>query len=112
MRRCTASVGRADPRAQGARLQVRRNRSSNAIEASVSDSEAPIYLDFAATSAIRPPCVGEAVAEFLGSCGATPGRGGHRLAVEAGRMAQHCREAIARLLNIPGDPSRIAWMLN
>jgi cysteine desulfurase/selenocysteine lyase len=78
----------------------------------VSAPDTSVYLDFAATSALRPPVVGEAVAEFLGNCGATPGRSGHHLAVEAGRMALRCRMALARLLGISGDPGRIAWMLN
>ena len=46
-----------------------------------------VYLDFAATSALRPPEVTRAVVEFLEGCGATPGRGGHRRAIEAGRIA-------------------------
>jgi cysteine desulfurase / selenocysteine lyase len=70
------------------------------------------YLDWAATSAIRPLAVRQAVADFLDTIGATPGRGGHRLAVEAGRVALHCRQAIARILNIPGDTGRIAFMFN
>ena len=71
-----------------------------------------VYMDFAATSAIRPPEVGRAVAEFLEGCGATPGRGGHRLAVDAARTALRCRMALARLVAIPGDPGRISFMLN
>ena len=71
-----------------------------------------IYMDFAATSAKRPPEVAKAVAEYLEGCGASPGRGGHRLAVDAARTALRCRMALARLLNIPGDPGRIALMFN
>lgn len=71
-----------------------------------------VYLDFAATAAVRPPAVIRAVTEFLQAVGATPGRGGHRLAVEAGRTALHCRQLLARLLGIPGDAGRIAFMFN
>ncbi len=71
-----------------------------------------IYMDFAATSAIRPPEVTRAVTDFLGNCGATPGRGGHRLAIDAGRIALRCRMALAKLLDFPGDPGRVAFMLN
>ena len=39
------------------------------------------YLDFAATSAVRPPEVVRAVADFLTDCGASAGRGGHTAAV-------------------------------
>jgi cysteine desulfurase / selenocysteine lyase len=71
-----------------------------------------IYMDFAATSALRPPEVICAVSDFLGDCGATPGRGGHRLAIDAGRVALRCRMALAKLLDLPGDPGRVAFMLN
>ena len=70
------------------------------------------YMDYAATSAIRPPEVGTAVAEFLGGVGCTPGRGGHSGAVEAARLAFRCRRALARVMDLPGDPGRIAFMQN
>lgn len=70
------------------------------------------YMDYAATSAIRPPQVGEAVAEFLCGVGCTPGRGGHSGAVEAARLAFRCRRALARVMGLPGDPGRIAYMQN
>lgn len=71
-----------------------------------------VYLDFAATSAIRPRPVIQAVTDYLSDVGTTPGRGGHRLAAHAGRIALRCRQRLARLLGIPGDPGRIAFMLN
>lgn len=70
------------------------------------------YLDYAATAAVRPPQVAEAVYRFLTEVGATPGRGGHRLALEAGRVALQCRKGVARILGIPGDPGRIVFNLN
>ena len=70
------------------------------------------YLDFAATSAIRPPEVVRAVADFLGGAGCSPGRGGHSGAVEASRQAFRCRRALCRLLGLPGDPGRLAFMAN
>ena len=70
------------------------------------------YLDYAATSAVRPPEVVDAVAEFLRGVGCTPGRGGHSGAVEAARVAFQCRRAVSRVLGLPGDPGRIAFMLN
>lgn len=75
-------------------------------------TEPTAYLDHAATSAVRPAAVIDAVTDFLGNVGATAGRGGHRLSVEAGRVALRCRQALARLLALPGDPGRIAFMLN
>lgn len=70
------------------------------------------YLDHAATSAVRPRAVIDAVVSYLESIGATPGRGGHRLAIEAGRIALRCRQQIAGLLNIPGDIGRITFTAN
>lgn len=66
--------------------------------------EGLVYLDYAATSAVRPEAVVEAVAAYLRDVGATPGRGGHRLAVAAGRVVLHCRLALAELFALPGDP--------
>lgn len=70
------------------------------------------YLDFAATSALRPPAVTRAVVRFLEECGATPGRGAHALALEAGREALRCRRAVQRLLGLPGEPGRVAFTHN
>ncbi|HEX2168096.1 MAG TPA: aminotransferase class V-fold PLP-dependent enzyme [Longimicrobiales bacterium] len=70
------------------------------------------YLDHAATSALRPRAVIDAVTAYLQSVGATPGRGGHRLAIEAGRIALNCRQSVASLLNIPGDAGRITFTAN
>ena len=67
------------------------------------------YLDFAATSALRPPAVAEAVADFLNTSGGSAGRGGYSAAIEAGRVAFRCRRAVAKVLGLPGDPGRIAF---
>jgi cysteine desulfurase family protein len=71
-----------------------------------------VYLDYAATAAIRPSEVVDAVTGYLTGIGATPGRGGHRRAIEAGRVALRCRGALARLFNLPGDPGRLAFAAN
>ena len=71
-----------------------------------------VYMDFAATSALRPAEVVDAVASFLRDVGATPGRGAYGRAAEAGRIALRCRTRLARLFNIPGDPGRIAFTSN
>lgn len=70
------------------------------------------YLDFAATSAHRPDSVARAVFAFLTENGASPGRGAHGAAAEAGRIAFRCRRRIAQLLSLPGDPGRVAFTLN
>lgn len=71
-----------------------------------------IYLDYAATAAVRPPEVAEAMVAYLRDVGATPGRSSHARALEAGRVALRCRRLLARLLGIPGDPGRITFHLN
>jgi cysteine desulfurase/selenocysteine lyase len=70
------------------------------------------YLDYAATAAIRPDQVGRAVMDYLSGVAASPGRGGHRTAVEAGRIAFRARRSLARLMGLPGDPGRVAFTLN
>ncbi len=70
------------------------------------------YMDYAATSAVRPQEVTAAVADFLQGNGCTPGRGGHSGAMEAARIAFRCRRELARALGLPGDPGRIAFMHN
>lgn len=70
------------------------------------------YLDYAATCAVRPPEVAEAMALFLRDVGASPGRGGYGVAVDSGRIAFRCRRTLAKLLGLPGDPGRVAFMLN
>ena len=70
------------------------------------------YLDFAATSAVRPPAVAEAMARFLLDCGATPGRGAHSRAIEAGRAMLRPRRKVQAILGLTGDPGRVAFMSN
>lgn len=67
-----------------------------------------IYLDNAATSFPKPPQVVEAIVSFLAKVGANPGRSGHRLSVEAGRIVYETREALAQLFSI-SDPLRIVF---
>jgi cysteine desulfurase/selenocysteine lyase len=70
-----------------------------------------IYFDNAATSWPKPPGVVEAMTRFLREVGANPGRSGHRLSVEAGRIVYWAREAIARLFHAP-DPLRVVFGQN
>ncbi len=70
------------------------------------------YLDYAATSAIRPEGVALAVHSFLTGVGASPGRGGYGPSVQSGRTVFRCRRRLARVMGIPGDPGRITFMLN
>jgi cysteine desulfurase family protein len=70
-----------------------------------------IYFDNAATSWPKPPGVAEAMLHFLNQVGANPGRSGHRLSIEAGRIVYQTREAVARLFNVR-DPLRIVFGAN
>lgn len=70
-----------------------------------------IYLDNAATSFPKPPEVIDAMADALRTCGANPGRGGHQLALQAGRIVARCREAAAALLGAP-SPERVIFTRN
>lgn len=70
-----------------------------------------IYFDNAATSWPKPPGVIEAMVHFMQDVGANPGRSGHRLSVEAGRIVYETREAVAELFHIE-DPLRIVFGYN
>ena len=70
-----------------------------------------IYFDNAATSYPKPEEVNRAMVHFSREIGASPGRSGHRLAVEAGRIVFEARESIARLFGVK-DSSRVVFGLN
>lgn len=67
-----------------------------------------IYLDNAATTFPKPPQVLRAMTGVMEKLGANPGRGGHRLSLQAGRVVESCREAAAALLGVPG-PERVIF---
>jgi len=67
-----------------------------------------IYLDNAATSYPKPEAVYQAVDHALRHCGANPGRGGHRMALDASRLLLAARETIASFFAIP-DASRVVF---
>jgi len=60
-----------------------------------------IYLDNAATSWPKPREVITAMKDYQENLGASPGRSGHRLAIEAGRTVLDARIALAELFNAP-----------
>jgi cysteine desulfurase/selenocysteine lyase len=70
--------------------------------------EKMIYFDNAATSWPKPPGVAEAMVHFLQEVGANPGRSGHRLAVESGRIVYAAREAVVELFNA-SDPLHVIF---
>lgn len=69
-----------------------------------------IYLDSAATTLQKPPAVARATAGAINRL-ASPGRGGHRPAMEAADIAFACREEAAALLRVD-DPGRVVFTFN
>ena len=69
-----------------------------------------IYLDNAATSWPKPSGVATTMQEALTRCG-NPGRSGHRMSLDAGRILLGCREALAQLLHV-ADPLSVLFCLN
>ena len=70
-----------------------------------------IYLDNPATSWPKPPCMLEAMSEYMLKAGGNPGRSGHRMSTEAGRVVYEARERIAGLFGIT-NANRVAFSLN
>jgi cysteine desulfurase family protein len=70
-----------------------------------------IYLDNAATSWPKPPSVPQAMERFLREYGANPGRSGHALSIQAGRVVFEARERVARLFG-HRDPLSVVFTKN
>jgi cysteine desulfurase/selenocysteine lyase len=70
-----------------------------------------IYLDNAATSWPKPEAVYEAVERYQRDSGAAAGRGAYAEAIDAGRMIENTRGAVARLLGAT-DPRRVVFTAN
>lgn len=70
-----------------------------------------LYLDNAATSFPKPPCVTEAMVRYANQVGASAGRGAYAEAQESGRILAECRERINTLIN-GESPNHIIFTLN
>ncbi len=70
-----------------------------------------MYLDNAATSFPKPDAVHEAVLQAMRAVGASPGRGGYRQSLAAGRILFQAREAVAGFFSI-SDSSRVIFTHN
>ncbi len=70
-----------------------------------------IYFDNAATSWPKPDAMIRAMADFNANVGANPGRSGHRLSIEAGRVVYNAREAVSSLLGA-NDPLSVVFTRN
>ena len=74
-----------------------------------------LYLDNAATSYPKPPCVIEAMTRYAEELGASPGRGAYDEARRSGELLWRCREAILRLAHGGREiasPERVIFTLN
>lgn len=69
-----------------------------------------VYLDHAATSCPKPPAVLTAVTDCMKYRGGNPGRGSHKLAMEAAGEIYACREAASSLFRT--EPQRVIFTLN
>ncbi|MFA5882085.1 MAG: aminotransferase class V-fold PLP-dependent enzyme [Eubacteriales bacterium] len=70
-----------------------------------------IYLDNAATTWPKPEETIAAVVNCMRRAGANPGRGGHKMSLEAGRIIFETREALAKMFGV-SDPARIVFTGN
>ena len=62
-----------------------------------------IYLDNAATSFPKPPCVGARMREYVDEVGASVGRGSYAAAQQAERVTLRLRQRLGRLFGF-ADP--------
>jgi cysteine desulfurase family protein len=69
-----------------------------------------IYLDNAATTMIKPSSVPKNVNWAFGHL-SSPGRGGHKAAMDAAQTAYECRTAASRLFNVK-DPENVVFTFN
>ena len=70
-----------------------------------------IYLDNAATTWPKPENTINAVVECMRNTGANPGRGGHKMSLDAGRIIYEAREVLAQLFKVE-DPAQIIFTGN
>jgi len=70
-----------------------------------------VYFDNAASSWPKPPGVAEAMAKAVTELGANPGRGSHRMAVEASKALFRTRKKLAGLFGVR-NPNDISYALN
>jgi cysteine desulfurase family protein len=70
-----------------------------------------IYFDNAATSWPKPEEMLFAMEHYQRFIGASPGRSGHRLSIEAGRIIMDTRDSLASLFHVD-DPFRLVFTKN
>lgn len=70
-----------------------------------------IYFDNAATSWPKPEETYTAMDHFSRAIGGSPGRSGHRLSIESGRIIMNSRDVLARLFGVD-DPFQLVFTKN
>jgi cysteine desulfurase family protein len=70
-----------------------------------------IYLDNAATSSKKPESVKKAILNYYENIGASPGRGGYKDSIKAGRIILEARSKLADFFNVP-KPEQIVFTHN
>lgn len=70
-----------------------------------------IYMDNAATSWPKPDCVYNAVTNCMKKYAANPGRSGHGMSLQAGRIILYAREMLCKLFNVK-DPFGMIFTAN
>ncbi len=71
-----------------------------------------IYFDNAATTAIKPPTVREAICRALDEYGGNPGRSSHALSLAAAECIDEARQALAALFGVEGQGEHIVFTMN
>lgn len=70
-----------------------------------------IYLDNAATSFPKPPAVAAVMTRVLAETAGNPGRGAHRMSLDASRVVFEARGTVAEMFGV-GDPARVVFTAN
>lgn len=70
-----------------------------------------IYLDNAATSFPKPPCIKESIIDFIDNIGSNTARAAYKSALQSSRILYDTRLLLAKLINLP-NASRIFFTYN
>ena len=77
----------------------------------MSNQKKTVYLDNAASSWPKPEAVLDAMSSFYREAGANPGRSGHRMSIDAGRIVYAAREKLASFFGAD-DPLGVIFTKN
>ena len=70
-----------------------------------------VYLDNAATTRQKPDSVKKAILDYMEEIACSPGRGGYKCSLEAGRTILNARKTTANFFNVP-DPKQVIFTHN